>query len=97
MGIYGPQCPLGVIVLVITTSLYDSRLLIPLDLLKFSAEEMACSYGEEQWLISSGGQRKYGTTSSHTTKRERLIRYDVQENDTLQGIALKFNVTVSAD
>ncbi|XP_043222701.1 lysM and putative peptidoglycan-binding domain-containing protein 1-like isoform X2 [Amphibalanus amphitrite] len=70
------------------------RLLIPLDLLRFSAEEMACSFGEEQWLISSGGQRKYGTTSSHTTRRERLIQYDVQENDTLQGIALKFNVTM---
>ena len=56
---------------------------------------MACSFGEEQWLISSGGQRKYGTTSSCTTKPKRLIQYDVQENDTLQGIALKFNVTVS--
>jgi len=56
--------------------------------------EMECSVGEEQWLISSGGHRKYGSTAIHNNKPERLIRYDVQEDDTLQGIALKYNVTM---
>ncbi|XP_037093107.1 lysM and putative peptidoglycan-binding domain-containing protein 2-like [Pollicipes pollicipes] len=64
--------------------------LIPLDTLR--SPGMACSFGEEQWLIASGSQRKYGTTSN--LKPERLIRYDVQDNDTLQGIALKHNVTM---
>ena len=59
--------------------------------------KMAYSRDEERSLISSFNkeQRKYGTTSTYVKKPERFISYEVQPGDTLQGISLKHNVTVS--
>lgn len=39
--------------------------------------------------------KRYGSTSSHTKLNETLIKHTVSSIDTLQGIALKYGVTVS--
>lgn len=40
--------------------------------------------------------KKYGSTSRHVSRNENYIKHYVQDTDTLQGIALKYDVTVSA-
>lgn len=51
---------------------------------------------EERMSIrdSSRAPKKYGATARHVTRNELLIKHSVSENDTLQGIALKYGVTV---
>lgn len=40
--------------------------------------------------------KKYGSTSSNSsTKQEHYIKHQVASTDTLQGLALKYGVTVS--
>lgn len=39
--------------------------------------------------------KKYGSTSKHVSRIENCIKHHVSNTDTLQGIALKYNVTVS--
>lgn len=38
--------------------------------------------------------KKYGSTSNHLKRPEHFIKHSVSETDTLQGIALKYGVTV---
>lgn len=51
---------------------------------------------EERMSIrdSSKSLKKYGSTARHMTRNENLIKHLVSANDTLQGIALKYGVTV---
>lgn len=44
---------------------------------------------------SAQSLKKYGSTSKHITKNDSFIKHYVSNTDTLQGIALKHNVTVS--
>lgn len=45
---------------------------------------------------SAKSLKKYGSTSSkHSTRNENFIKHAVTSADTLQGIALKYGVTVS--
>lgn len=41
--------------------------------------------------------KKYGSTSNYNCKRQydRFLKHQVQQSDTLQGLALKYGVTVS--
>lgn len=40
-------------------------------------------------------QTKYGSTVNHSFKEPRYIEHKLQPSDTLQGLALKYNVSVS--
>ncbi|KAJ8937571.1 hypothetical protein NQ318_023101 [Aromia moschata] len=42
----------------------------------------------------AGSLKKYGSTSKHVTRNENYIKHYVSNTDTLQGIALKYNVTI---
>lgn len=44
---------------------------------------------------SVGPLKTYGSTSRHVSRQENYIKHFVSNTDTLQGIALKYNVTVS--
>lgn len=44
---------------------------------------------------SVGPLKTYGSTSRHISRPENYIKHFVSHTDTLQGIALKYNVTVS--
>lgn len=44
---------------------------------------------------SAASLKKYGSTSRHVSRNENYIKHYVSNTDTLQGIALKYNVTVS--
>lgn len=44
---------------------------------------------------SVGHLKTYGSTSRHISRQESCIKHLVSNTDTLQGIALKYNVTVS--
>lgn len=51
---------------------------------------------EERLSINSRSLKKYGsTTSRKNTKNETYVNHQVSRSDTLQGIALKYGVTVS--
>lgn len=52
---------------------------------------------EERRSIRNSGKalKKYGSTSKHIKRNEIMIKHVVSKSDTLQGIALKFGVTVS--
>lgn len=39
--------------------------------------------------------KKYGSTSSHVKQPVNLVKHFVSSSDTLQGIALRYGVTVS--
>lgn len=60
--------------------------------------DMAFNSGGGDERIAFGpmakGQKKYGATSSRSKKNEQVVVYNVQMGDTLQGIAIKFGVTV---
>lgn len=51
---------------------------------------------EERRCIRDTGRtlKKYGSTAKHTTRTETLIKHTVSATDTLQGIALKYGVTM---
>lgn len=51
---------------------------------------------EERRCIRDTGRtlKKYGSTAKHTTRTESLAKHTVCPTDTLQGIALKYGVTV---
>jgi len=51
---------------------------------------------EERRCIRDSGKtlKKYGSTSKHITRTESLVKHTVCSTDTLQGIALKYGVTV---
>lgn len=44
---------------------------------------------------SARSLKKYGSTSKHIMKNDNYIKHIVISTDTLQGIALKYGVTVS--
>lgn len=43
---------------------------------------------------SARSLKKYGSTSNHIKRNETLVKHIISANDTLQGIALKYGVTV---
>jgi hypothetical protein len=51
---------------------------------------------EERRCIRDTGRtlKKYGSTAKHITRTESLVKHTVSPTDTLQGIALKYGVTV---
>ena len=51
-------------------------------------------YGERSSLTRSGPQRSYSACRS-SKKFSQFVEHHVQHGDTLQGIALKYDVTVS--
>lgn len=44
---------------------------------------------------SARSLKKYGSTSSHVKQPVNVIKHAVQTGDTLQGLALRYGVTVS--
>lgn len=58
--------------------------------------DMAFNGGDERIAFGpmAKGQKKYGSTSSRSKKNEQVVVYNVQKDDTLQGIAIKFGVHV---
>lgn len=52
---------------------------------------------EERRCIRDSGKalKKYGSTAKHMTRTDSLVKHTVCPTDTLQGIALKYGVTVS--
>lgn len=51
--------------------------------------------GERKCIRDSGkAPRRYGSTSKHMTRNEILVKHLISTSDTLQGIALKYGVTV---
>lgn len=52
-------------------------------------------FNERQSIRDSARQlKKYGSTCNHVRNSEYLIRHNLQQTDTLQGIALKYGCTV---
>lgn len=51
---------------------------------------------EERRCIRDTGKalKKYGSTSKHMSRTESLVKHVICDTDTLQGIALKYGVTV---
>lgn len=45
---------------------------------------------------SARSLKKYGSTSSHVKQAVNVVKHAVQACDTLQGLALRYGVTVSA-
>lgn len=43
---------------------------------------------------SARSLKKYGSTSNHLKRQEHFVKHSISETDTLQGIALKYGVTV---
>lgn len=53
-------------------------------------------FNERQSIRDSARQlKKYGSTCNHVRNNEFLIRHNLEQSDTLQGIALKYGCTVS--
>lgn len=44
---------------------------------------------------SAKSLKKYGSTNSHQKRPEHFVKHVLSQTDTLQGIALKYGVTVS--
>lgn len=53
------------------------------------------SYEKLSISESARSLKKYGSTSKHVTRNESYVKHYVGHTDTLQGIALKYDVTVS--
>lgn len=53
------------------------------------------SYEKLSISESARSLKKYGSTSRHVTRNENYVKHFVGNTDTLQGIALKYDVTVS--
>lgn len=64
---------------------------------EFEGNNMAAGGGEEKTSISeiAKSHRKYGSTSNHMKRNEVLMKHIVRPGETLQGLALKYGVTVS--
>ena len=59
----------------------------------------AASSNEEKGLLGSSSRRshrRYGSTTVNMKKPEHVVKHRVNKQDTLQGIALRYGVTVSA-
>ncbi|CAG9760215.1 unnamed protein product [Ceutorhynchus assimilis] len=68
---------------------------IPMSLLSFSKSVDRGSYEKLSIRDSARSLKKYGATSSkNATKNECYIKHFVGDSDTLQGVALKYNVTI---
>lgn len=53
------------------------------------------SFNERQSIRDSAKQlKKYGSTWNHVRNNEYFIRHNLEQTDTLQGIALKYGCTV---
>ncbi|XP_076269094.1 lysM and putative peptidoglycan-binding domain-containing protein 1-like isoform X3 [Rhynchophorus ferrugineus] len=66
-----------------------------MSLLSFSKNVDRGSYEKLSIRDSARSLKKYGSTSSKTaTKAENYLKHFVSNSDTLQGIALKYNVTI---
>lgn len=51
---------------------------------------------EKQSIRDSGRSlKKYGSTCNHVRINEVLIRHEIEKDETLAGIALKYGCTVS--
>ncbi|XP_076269093.1 uncharacterized protein LOC143201738 isoform X2 [Rhynchophorus ferrugineus] len=73
----------------------DFEVSIPMSLLSFSKNVDRGSYEKLSIRDSARSLKKYGSTSSKTaTKAENYLKHFVSNSDTLQGIALKYNVTI---
>lgn len=46
---------------------------------------------------SAKSLKKYGSTNNHHKRPEHYIKHTISRSDTLQGIALKYGVTVSTN
>lgn len=58
------------------------------------------SFFSEKSSFANKNYKKYGTTTNHNNLKrnqpaEILIRHQVSKSDTMQGIALKYGVSVS--
>lgn len=53
------------------------------------------SYEKLSISESARSLKKYGSTSKHVNRNESYVKHFVENTDTLQGIALKYDVTVS--
>ncbi|XP_018018732.1 uncharacterized protein LOC108675250 [Hyalella azteca] len=61
------------------------------------APMMATSSNEEKGLLGSArtnSHRRYGSTTVNMKKPEHIVRHKVSKQDTLQGIALRYGVTM---
>ncbi|KAL1501102.1 hypothetical protein ABEB36_006490 [Hypothenemus hampei] len=68
---------------------------IPMSLLSFTKNVDRGSYEKLSIRDSARSLKKYGSTSNkNLTKNENYIKHFVGNSDTLQGIALKYNVTI---
>lgn len=58
---------------------------------------MADGKKEEKRSIrdSTKSLKKYGSTCNHFKRQDHFVKHTVVEGETLQGIALKYGVTVS--
>jgi LysM repeat protein len=58
---------------------------------------MADGQKEERRSIrdSARSLKKYGSTCNHFKRQDQFVKHAVIEGETLQGIALKYGVTVS--
>lgn len=53
-------------------------------------------FNEKQSIRESGRSlKKYGSTCNHVRNSDILIRHEIEKNDTLQGISLKYGCSVS--
>lgn len=52
------------------------------------------SYEKLSIRDSARSLKKYGSTSKHVTRTENCLKHYVTQSDTLQGIALRYNVTI---
>jgi len=67
-----------------------------MSLLSFTKSVDRGSYEKLSIRDSARSLKKYGSTSTkNNTRNESYVKHFVSNTDTLQGIALKYNVTVS--
>lgn len=53
-------------------------------------------FSERQSIRDSARQlKKYGSTCNHVRNNELYVRHNLEQSDTLQGIALRYSCTVS--
>lgn len=49
---------------------------------------------QERKSLTSSNPASYGSTKQHRIKNETFIKHDIVPGDTLQGISLKYGVSV---
>lgn len=52
---------------------------------------------QEKKSLKSSNPTSYGSTNQHKIKNETFIKHDIVPGDTLQGISLKYGISVSKD